>query len=307
MGPMDFTGDYLALRRDIGVVAVARDVVAASGPDAATFLQGQLSQDVAGLTEGASAWSLLLQPQGKIDAWLRVVRRGSDEFLLDVDAGYGEAMITRLNRFKLRTKCDLVLQNDWRCLAVRGPHATSDRAPVLAAATGAAIWADAAWPGLNGFDLFGPDLQLPADLPECGLDAYETIRVECGVPAMGRELDDHTIPAEAPIVDRSVSFTKGCYTGQELVARIDSRGNMVPKRLVGVVLSCEVLPPVGAALAVDGTDVGRVTSVARSLDPRAPIALAYLRRAVETPGDVLVTWEGGQAPARVEELPLHRV
>ena len=128
MKPMDFTGDYLALRRDLGVIPIKRDVVLATGPDAATFLQGQLSQDVAGLAVGASAWSLLLQPQGKIDAWLRVTRRGEDAFALDVDGGYGAAVIARLNRFKLRTKCELEHLTDWRCLAVRGPAATQERA-----------------------------------------------------------------------------------------------------------------------------------------------------------------------------------
>lgn len=302
---MDFTGDYLSLRRDLGVVAVPRDVVMASGADTATFLQGQLSQDVAGLAVGSSAWSLLLQPQGKIDAWLRVTRRAEDTFALDVDGGYGQAVITRLNRFKLRTNCDLELQAGWRCLAVRGPAATPERAVELLEASGAEYSADAGWPGLAGFDLFGPALVVPTGLRECGLDAYEAVRVEAGVPAMGRELDESTIPAEAPIVDRSVSFTKGCYTGQELVARIDSRGNRVPRRLVGIVVATNVLPPVGATLMVDGDDVGWITSTAESLDRRAPIALAYLRRAVETPADVVVTWEGGEAPARAQDLPLH--
>jgi len=124
------------------------------------------------------------------------------------------------------------------------------------------------------------------------------------VPAMGAELDERTIPAEAGVVERSVSFTKGCYTGQELVARIDSRGGNVPRRLRGVVVATNVIPPPGAAVAVDGNDVGALTSVGESLRRRAPVALAYVRRAVEPPADAVVRWDGGSAPGRVEALPL---
>jgi folate-binding Fe-S cluster repair protein YgfZ len=101
-----------------------------------------------------------------------------------------------------------------------------------------------------------------------------------------------------------VSFTKGCFTGQELVARIDSRGGNVPRHLRGVVVLENALPPVGAKLVVDGKEVGALTSVAESLDRRAPVALAYVGRAVEPPADVTVSWDGGSAKARVETLPL---
>jgi folate-binding protein YgfZ len=123
---------------------------------------------------------------------------------------------------------------------------------------------------------------------------------------MGHELTDQTIPVEAGqwLIDASVSFTKGCYTGQELVARIDSRGGNVPRHLRGIVVGTNVVPPVGATVEVDGKEVGAITSVAESLERRAPVALAYVRRAVEPPADVTLTWEGGSAPARVEELPL---
>ena len=91
------------------------------------------------------------------------------------------------------------------------------------------------------------------------------------------------------------------------MARIDSRGSNVPRRLRGVVLGANVLPPLGATVhgpAGDGAEVGRLTSVGESLDLRAPVALAYVRRAVEPPADVTVRWPGGEAPARVRALPL---
>ncbi|MGH9075819.1 MAG: hypothetical protein ACRDZQ_17135, partial [Acidimicrobiales bacterium] len=101
--------DYQALRHGLGAVWLERDVVRVTGPDAAGYLQGQLSQDLAALAVGGSAPSLLLSPQGKVDAWLRVSRVAEDGFLLDTDAGWGEAVVARLGRFRLRSKVELSL------------------------------------------------------------------------------------------------------------------------------------------------------------------------------------------------------
>jgi folate-binding protein YgfZ len=289
----DLTEDYWAFRKDAGAVWLPRDFVQVAGPDALTFLQGQLSQDVESLGVGSSTWSFLLQPQGKVDALLRVTRGAEDQFVLDTDAGWGERAVERLKRFKLRIRCDLE-PLPWRCLAVRGPNAHE-------VATG---FAPADWPGLPGTDLCGEEPAVPSDLRVCDLQAYEAVRVEAGVPVMGREIDEKTIPAETGVVDRAVSFTKGCFTGQELVARIESRGGNVPRHLRGIVVGTNVVPPVGAAVEADGKEVGTLTSVGESLERRAPVALAYIRRAVEPPADVTLRWDGGSAPARVEELPL---
>ena len=98
---------------------VPRDVVRVAGPEAESFLQGQLTQDIAAVGAGGSAWSLLLQPQGKVDALLRVARTGDGEFVLDTDGGWGDRVVERLQRFKLRIKADIETL-DWKCLAVRG-------------------------------------------------------------------------------------------------------------------------------------------------------------------------------------------
>src|SRR6478672_10390790 len=208
---MDVTADYLALRREGGAVEVRRDVVVASGPDTETFLQGQLSQDVTALVVGASAPSLLLSPQGKLVVWLRVSRLAPDVMALDTDAGWGDALVARLERFKLRTRCDLERRPDWRCVALRGPGV----ADLDLHAMGALAIADGGWGVVEGRDLLGPDVVVPDGIRRCGLDAYDNVRIECGVPIMGAELDEGTIPAEAGIVEPSVSWTKGCYTGQE--------------------------------------------------------------------------------------------
>ena len=294
----DLAADYQAFRGSAGAIVLGRDFVRAAGPDVVTFLQGQLSQDVAGLAVGASTWSLLLQPQGKVVAFLRVLRVADEEIVLETDAGFGPAVIERLNRFKLRVKCDLDPLADWACVAVRGPQAHD----LAAAGTGTLVVAD--WPGLAGADLVGPGAAPPPGMPVCSREAYEAVRIEAGIPVMGAELDESTIPAEAGIVDRSASFTKGCYTGQELVARIDSRGGNTPRHLRGVVVAGATVPPTGATLRVDGKDVGQLTSVARSPGLDAVVALAYVRRAVEPPAEVELAWDGGAAAGRVEALPL---
>jgi folate-binding protein YgfZ len=290
----DATGDYLALRRDVGAVWLVRDVVDVTGADAETYLQGQLSQDVSALAVGDAALSFILQPQGKVDAFVRVVRYGPDRFTLDVDGGFGDAVLARLNRFKLRTRVEME-RVDRRCLALRGPRAHE------VAPTG--IPAD--WPGLPGVDVLGPDPTLPPGVRECGDEAYERVRIEAGVPQMGRELTERTIPAEAgpTVVALAVSFTKGCFTGQELVARIDSRGGRVPRLLRGLEIT-GACPPAGAAVEVDGASAGEVTSVAGPAGDEPAVALAYVKRDISPPVDATVRWEGGDARARLRELPL---
>jgi folate-binding protein YgfZ len=249
-------------------VEVPRDFVGVSGPDAVSFLQGQLSQDVEGLAVGSSAWSFLLQPQGKVEAWFRVTRSADDAFVFDVDRGWGEAVVARLERFMLRTKATFEVLADWRCIAVRG--------------------------GESDVDLRGPDVSPPDGVPEGTAEDYEVWRITNGVPAMGRELTEKTIPAESGVVDRSVSFTKGCYTGQELVARIDSRGGNVPRRLRRLDLGEGApTPEPGTPVLVNGAEVGVITSAARS------VALAYVKRDVDPPADATVAG----AAARIEALP----
>ena len=289
----DFAADYQALRQEAGAVWLPRDFVSVDGPDALAFLQGQLSQDV-DVALGASGWALLLQPQGKLEALLRFLRVGEQRFVLETDAGFGDGVIERLNRFKLRVKAD-VQPLAWQCLAVRGPRAHDLVADGVAAD----------WPGLPGSDLVGESPEVPPDAPLCSLEAYDAVRIEAGIPVMGRELDGSTIPAEAGVVDRSVSFTKGCYTGQELVARIDSRGGNVPRHLRGVVVAADGATPVpGASVRAGEKEVGRLTSVGRSLSRDAAVGLAYVGRAVTPPAEVTVVWDGGSSVARVEPLPL---
>ena len=270
-----------------GIVAgpVPRDAVLVTGTDAAEYLQGQISQDVDAVAPGASAWSLVLAPQGKVDAWFRLTRGNGGSFVLDVDAGFGETLLSRLERFRLRVDVSFERLAGWQMLAVRGPRAAEAWLDTVAAEVRAAV----DWPGFGGIDLLGPDAAPPPGLPADGSGDLEVARIRAGWPAMGRELTERTIPAEVGgLVESSVSFTKGCYTGQELVARIDSRGGNVPRpvRLLEIIGDSAVAP--GDEITVDGKAVGEITSAAADPESSMTVALGPVHRRVEPPAAATV-------------------
>jgi folate-binding protein YgfZ len=225
------------------------------GPDALTYLHSQLSQDVKSLPVGASTWSFLLQPTGRVDVVLRVWRTGDDTFVLDTDAGFGAVMVERLNRFKIRVKVEIA-PLAWRCLAVRGEGAGK--------VAGLASWGD-------GVDLLGDDPQPPADAAIGTANDLLAARVAARWPQIGSEIrPGETIPAETNISEVAVSFTKGCYPGQELVERMDSRAAAAPRTLRLVEVPAGTAP--GDAFMLDGAVAGTITSVSGGL------ALAYVQR-----------------------------
>lgn len=121
---------------------------------------------------------------------------------------------------------------------------------------------------------------------------------------MGVDVDSDTMPHETGLVPDAVDFAKGCFLGQELVARVDSRGGNAPRRLMGVIVTTNVIPPAGAEIVMEDRVVGKLTSPAESLTLRSPVGLSLLHRSVE-PGDALVIrFEGGEASAAAAELPM---
>jgi folate-binding protein YgfZ len=308
--PSDTLEAYDALRTGVGLYHLRRDVVRASGADTASYLQGQCSQDVEALGRGRSAEALLLSPQGKVEVYLRVTRMGEDEFVLDTDQGFGTAMVERLERFRLRVAVEFE-PLDWECVALRGPAAAS-------AVVGAPpMMVPVEWPGLSGVDLLGPRTGegvgrwVSEPVTRCPDEAWEAARIEAGVPVNGRELVPGTIPAEVGLVDRAVSFTKGCFTGQELVARLDARGSNVSRRLCGVVIGGRAghAAPNGTVESLVGApvwthdgdhEVGRLSSVAWSPGLRSVVALATLHRRVTPPSAVSVAPPGVDGGPRTE-------
>lgn len=305
----DVTAEYLALRSGRGHVTDFSEIVWVTGGDAITFLDGQASQDVAAMTPGTTARSFLLASRGKLVALMWLLR-GTGRVGLVVGRGRGPAVIERLERFRFRVDVDLSL-DERRVTEVWGPDLT-DIADRIGLSQGAG-WIDQA--GVTAALLDGNPLRR---LVLSGLDdgavealgvipagriATDTVRVEAGEPAMGVDVDETTIPHESGLVSEAVSFTKGCYVGQELVARIDSRGR-VTRRLVGVTMSENVVPPPGSEVVSGGAEVGTLSTVGESLAVRAPVALAMVRTEVEDAAAVTIRWESGSVPARIHALPL---
>jgi folate-binding protein YgfZ len=288
-----------------GVVAFdgRRDLVAVAGRDARNFLQGQLTQDLSPLVPGDSVESLVLSPQGRIDAYLQVSCRSEEHFLLAIDAGFGPALLERLARFRLRVKAELSL-GEGRVLAVRGPGAGQLRASLAPEAVCYMI----DWPGMSGFDLVvddgGPVLDCRLGDPR----ALEFGRIRAGLPRMGAELDGRTIPQETPLTPRCISFTKGCFTGQELVARLDARGSNVARHLRGLVIAAGVtarLPEAGSPIVVDGEEVGSLTSCACSEATGTCVALGYVHRRIEPPcAAAIALRDGPPLEAEIRALPM---
>lgn len=246
-----------------------RDVLMVEGPDALDYLHSQLSQDLRPLAVGHAVPSLVLDPTGKVVALVRVLRSGDAALVVDVDAGFGEVLAARLQRFKIRVQAE-VTTIPWRCLAVR----STDGEPLELAPSAGAVAVPAWWGDGTAVDLLGPAPRPPDGIVEGTPEALEVARVAAGWPAMGAEIvPGETVPAGLGVVPIAVSFTKGCYPGQELVERMDSRGAAAPRSLRRV----EVPPTtkVGDAVHADGRDVGVVTSVA------GHTALAWVQRGVE--------------------------
>ena len=206
---------------------------------------------------GSSLWGFLLQPTGKVEVLLRIWRTADDSFVLDTDAGYGSVMVARLNRFKIRVKAEIT-DLPWQCIAVRGEGAAN--------VDGLASWGD-------GVDLLGEAPISPSGARAGSADDLLMARITAAWPAMGSEIiPGETIPGETGAVPVAVNFTKGCYPGQELVERMDSRGATPPKSLQRVTVAAG--SAVGDPYSVAGVAVGVVTSV------RGTEALAMVKRGV---------------------------
>jgi folate-binding protein YgfZ len=306
----DVTAEYMALRSGAGLVEPARSLVWAEGPDAVSFLDGLLSQDVVGIAPGGVARSFLLEPRGKLRALLWVLR-GESRVGLAADPGIGTRVLEDLQRFRFRV--DVELRQDERpAWELWGPGAAEVLArcgipaPAGWVAEGSGVVAAVPCGPLDRYLVVGhpADTALGAGARRAGLLAADSVRIEAGEPVLGVDVDEGAIPQETGLVDEAVSFAKGCYLGQELVARIDARGGRVNRRLRGLVVRRNVLPPVGATVHGTEGELGAVSSVGESLELRAPVALAMLHRDGRIGDEVTVRWEGGESGATIRDLPL---
>jgi folate-binding protein YgfZ len=246
-----------------------RAFVRVAGPDAEDYLERMLSNDVAALAPGESCEALLLTAKARVIAPMRVFRRSGDDFLLLTEPDLGETLRDQLVRMRFAARAEIELEEHTSTLVFGG--------------------------GLEGIpneDYGEPAVEvLDAALdPTLGEDALEAMRIEAGTPRFGREIDERVMPAEAGLVERAVSLTKGCYPGQEPIARLRYRGH-VNRELRVLRVDARELPAFDTEILQDGKPVGRVTSAAA--DDGAVIALGYVR--VEVPADARLSVGGAVA------------
>lgn len=310
----------------------SRGRVEVSGGEAVQFLNGMLTNDVAKLGDGAWMSAAFPNPQGRLLAPVRVLRRGG-AFLLDTEAVTYERVLKYLERYTLAGDFRVRdLTNEAAMLTVQGARALE----IVRAALGAealsvergrvttARFEDAdvtlvraTHTAEDGVDLFvgAPDAQtlwdalVGAGARPAGFDALEVLRVEAGIPRYGVDSSDANVVLEVVDESESVSYTKGCYTGQEIIARIHWRGH-VAKRLAGVIFARDAEPPADSAVrsCAEGREVGRITSSAFSPRLRRRVALAVIRYDSLAPGTELKVFSGEEefCAAHVAELPLVR-
>jgi tRNA-modifying protein YgfZ len=272
------------------VVTPGCSLVWVEGPEAASFLQGLVTSDVAALSPGETSQALLLDAKGRIQIGLRCVRDGDEAFTLVAAPGDGEALAALLTRYHVSEDLDILGPEASDLVTVGGV----DRRP----GDGADLVVDGLVPGT--WDLVVADARAAIaalGLPEAPAEALTARRIEAGVPLVGVDTSPATLVQEAGLEVVAVSFDKGCYLGQETVARVAYRGH-VNRRLRGLLLGAPVTP--GAAVLHEGRPVGTVTSAAVS-PARGPVALAIIRTAVPVSASVVV--DGTSDPAQVVELP----
>jgi tRNA-modifying protein YgfZ len=321
---------YRAIHEGAATGAVAaRAQVAVAGKDRASYLQGLLTNDIQGLTAGAGCYSAWLTPQGRMLTDMHVFESG-DMILLDVPADQLQSTLQRLDQFLFSEDVQLAdLADSLRGVWLHGPEAAVLSERVLAGASGAGGWPDyqnvrtefngapaviarVDQLGVPGFCIYvapAHEAALLNRLHEAGAveadaAALEACRIEAGYPLFGIDMTEDTIPLEAGIEQRAISFTKGCYVGQEVIIRVLHRGHgRIAKKLMGLRVDGAV-PPRGAKLFGGGREVGAVTSAAAS--PRyGAIALGYLHRDFVAPGtSVEVEAVGARSAATVTERPI---
>ena len=251
-----------------------RSFVGVRGPDAEDYLQRMLSNDVAGLARGGSCDALLLTPKGRVIAPLTVLRRGDNDFLLLTEPQLGERVAAELTRMRFAAKAEIAPE-------------MHDSFLLLGAEEGGIATADYGVPAVEVLDAAPPD-----DVPEIDDEELERMRIEAGTPRYGREIDDRVLPAEAGLVERAVSFSKGCYPGQEPIARLHYRGH-VNRQLRVLRIEGAERPEPDAEVRLGDKAVGRVTSLARA--DGGFVALAYVRTEVVADAEL----EIGAARARL--------
>jgi glycine cleavage system T protein len=326
----DPAAEYQAVRSAVGFSDIShRALLQVTGPDRLPFLQGMLSNDLRLLKPGEGQYAAVLNQQGKVLADVRVLR-SDNSFYVDLWDSVREKIAEHLNRYLVADEVEIAdRSDDYQLISVQGPRSKAllqsffnrvdlpDRlmqhVMVDIVGASACVVCDS-HTGEAGFDLFVTKLDLTdfaRSLTQIGAsfsarwvgeEAQEILRLEAGIPRYGIDFTDDNLLLEAGLRD-AVSFTKGCYLGQEVVERIRSRGH-VNKKLMGLLIDAPQPQLAGDAVIASGRGIGSVTSSAHSPALGRTIALAYINKDYWLPGaSVLVHHGGAPIAATVTELP----
>jgi folate-binding protein YgfZ len=305
-----------------------RGRIIVSGAERASYLQGLLTNDIVALKAGRGCYAAYLTAQGRMIADLYAYELGH-VMLLAMTGGVKDAVRAKLDQFIFSEDVQLGDVTDtFVQIAIVGPEAAAAVASIVSGvgedalrempehanargewAGGAAIVTRVTDPGEPGFELYVDRAQagaLKETLVNAGvveLDAAtaEAVRVESGAPLFGRDMDEETIPLEAGLEARAISFSKGCYVGQEVIIRVLHRGHgRVARKLVGLTLDGDRVPEAGSTIRSGDREIGHVTSSTASPALERPIALGYVHRDFLEPGTAVTV---GDQSATVTALP----
>jgi aminomethyltransferase len=322
--PSSLADDYRALREGCGLADLSdRGRLELLGADRQRFLNGYITCDVKALAPGSGAYGFLTSNQGRILADA-VVLAQADRLWLDLPPGKSSEISGHLSKYILADQVEIVPLDDMMPLALIGPRAAEVLGEEAVAALGDGPWRHARvkvhgtevalqraerfgapafvlWVSASIARLLVKSLREDERVREVGDEALEVLRAEAGIARFGQDFGADNFPQETGAEEAAVSYTKGCYLGQEVVARIHYRGG-VQKSLRGLAFEPGVAPRSGAALSLEGREVGAITTVADSPALGLPVGLAILHKRGAAAGTRLDVDGGGTAEVR--DLPL---
>jgi folate-binding protein YgfZ len=332
----DWLAEHAALRESAGVIDLSfRSRICLTGADRIRFLHGQVTNDVKKLRVDEGCYAAITTAKGKVESDLNIFNL-PDELLLDFEPGLTEKISARLEKFIVADDVQIVdAAPHYGLLSVQGsktekivralnlfseiPTQQFDSVKISDSTLGEIYLANNPRLGASGFDLFVPNNSLGAvadkliaaakQIGGCavGWTAFETARIENGIPRFGADMDETNIPLECGIESRAVSYNKGCYIGQEVINRIHSVGH-VTRDLRGLRLADNLksLPARGDKLFFNGKEVGYVTSAVKSPMLNVKIALGYVRREANQIGNELTLRGAGESPVKIVDLPFFK-
>lgn len=334
----DITREYQVVRTQVGLIDLSfRGKIQLAGPDRTQFLHGMVTQDVKGIAEGSGAYAVMLNAKGHILADMNIYNMG-DWLFLDVAPDLKNKVLETLDKYLFVDTTLIDITDSYGLISLQGPQSATFLNPVLSEpvtlekeyqhvqrhlAEVEVFVIRTGYTGEIGFELLvsqdqvriiwnalieqtSRDMAISSWPEPVGLAALDILRVEAGRPQYGIDMDENNLPLEAAIEERAISYTKGCYIGQETVARMKYRGQ-ANRLLTGLKLQGEAIPPKGARIRKDDKEVGWITSAIFSPGFKSPLAMGYIHRDYTQPGTlVVVETPQGLQGGEVGPLPFYR-